>query len=128
LTGVKLLNEDIDGKSISPVIRSAKAPSPHGVLHWHLNGGKKDQPQWAVRQGDWKLIGNVQDTSGGALDGDDKKLFLANLALDVSEKKNLAKENPEVVERLLKLHQEWLASQKATAAASPYQDIKGNEQ
>jgi arylsulfatase A len=128
LTEVKLLSDDIDGKSIIPVIRSADAPSPHDVLHWYLSGAKKDTPQWAVRQGDWKLIGNVLDSSGGALDDTDKKLFLSNLALDVSEKKNLAREHPDVVERLLKLHDQWLASQKATAAASPYQDKKGNEQ
>ncbi len=68
LCGARLINEDIDGRSLVPVLRSAAAPTPHEVLHWQVGRG---QSQWAVRQGDWKLIGNVQDTSGGPLTADD---------------------------------------------------------
>ncbi len=126
LCGVGLLNEDIDGRDILPVIRSADAPSPHRELHWLVGGGKR--PQWAVRQGQWKLIGNVQDTSGGQLDDEDKKLFLSDLASDISEKTNHAKEHPDVVARLLKLHEEWVAScSQAKAGGSTVQDGKGNE-
>ncbi|MCX6906409.1 MAG: hypothetical protein NTY01_00020, partial [Verrucomicrobia bacterium] len=126
LGGVKLLNADIDGKSLVPVIRSATALTPHETLHWLVGGGKR--PQWAVRQGQWKLIGNVQDTSGGELSADDKKLFLSDLTADVSEKTNHAKQHPEVVARLLKLHDDWLAAQK-TASPEPAssQDKRGNE-
>jgi hypothetical protein len=42
---------------------------------------------------------------------EDKKLFLANLAADVAERRNQSKEHPEVVQQLLKLHQEWAAAQ-----------------
>jgi len=55
LSGAKLLNADIDGKSMMPVIREAATPSPHEVLHWLVAAGKGRQ-QWAVRQGDWKLL------------------------------------------------------------------------
>ncbi|MCX7045686.1 MAG: sulfatase-like hydrolase/transferase [Candidatus Sumerlaeota bacterium] len=122
LTGAKLLNSDIDGKSIVPVVRSETAPTPHDVLHWHVVGG-----QWAVRQGEWKLIGNAQDTSGGKLSVEDKKLFLSNLATDISESRNFAKDHPDITQRLLKLHEEWLKAQKESVPETPSQDKAGNE-
>jgi len=127
LAGIKLLNPDIDGKSIVPVIRSATAPSPHTVLHWHISDGPKKPPQWAVRQGEWKLIGHVQDTSGGKLEAADKELFLSNPALDPSEKTNLATQHPDIAQALLKLHNDWFAAQKPAPAAGRFQDGKGNE-
>jgi arylsulfatase A-like enzyme len=125
LCGVKLLDEDIDGKSLVPVIRSAAAATPHAVLHWQVGAGKT--PQWAVRQGDWKLIGNVEDPTTAVLNAEDKKLFLANLAVDLSEKRNLAKEHPDVLKRLLKIHQEWVAAQRRLVSKATYQDEAGNE-
>ncbi len=125
LCGVKLVNADIDGKTIVPVVRSATAPSPHDVLHWHVSGGKR--PQWAVRQGDWKLISNVRCMSDASLTAEDKQLFLANLATDISEKTNLAKQHPDVVQRLGKLHDDWFAANKQLAAEAAVQDAKGNE-
>ncbi len=110
LTGVKLLNHDIDGKSLAKVIRSANAPTPHDELHWQV--GNNDRAQWAVRQGDWKLIGNVQDTSdkdrGFNLTATDRKLFLSNLAEDVGENKNHADEQPDVVRRLQGVRDKWV--------------------
>ncbi len=123
LCGVKLLNDDIDGKSMTAILRSADAPSAHDVLHWQVAGN-----QWAVRQGDWKLIGNVLDPTGGPLTADDKKLFLANLAVDVSEKANLAAEHPDIVDRLRQLHQEWFKAQKPLPNERPFIDKGGNEQ
>ena len=126
LTGVKLLNADIDGRSILPVIRSAEAPSPHEVLHWLVGPAKK--PQWAVREGDWKLIANVQSSPDTNLTAADKQFFLSNLATDISEKTNHAAEHPEIVQRLRKLHDDWFAASKAPQPAdSPSQDAKGNE-
>ena len=105
LTGAKLLQKDIDGKSIVSVIKNDKAKTPHDVLHWQTGRGR--QPRWAVRQGDWKLIGNPQDTSNkGPLTAKDK-LFLVNLKESVSEMKNLAHANPAITQRLKKLHDDW---------------------
>jgi arylsulfatase A len=124
LCDVKLINPDIDGKSISSVVRSADAQSPHQVLFW--GGGKHSQ--WAVREGDWKLIGNVLSVKGDPVSGEDKKLFLANLATDPSEKTNLAKKHPDVVQRLLRLRQEWLEQNKNQSdQETPTQDKNGNE-
>jgi arylsulfatase A-like enzyme len=130
LAGVKLVNPDIDGKSLVAVARSADAPTPHDVVYWHV-GPAKD-PQWAVRQGDWKLIGNVRDTTDGhpnapsKLTAEDKKLFLSKPTTDPAESKNLAAANPDVVQRLLKLRQDWIAAQPA-APDAPVRDRKGNE-
>ena len=126
LCDVPLVNPDIDGRSILPVIRSADAPSPHDVLHWHVGGPK--QPQWAVRQGDWKLIGSVQSTPDPNLTAADKQFFLSDLATDLSEKTNHAAEHPEIVQRLRKLHEDWFAGAKPPQSMdSPSQDAKGNE-
>jgi arylsulfatase A-like enzyme len=106
LCGVKLLNPDIDGKSMMPVLLSADAPSAHKVLHWMLGRGSK--AQWAVREGDWKLIGHVQDhVTGEKLTEADKKLFLVNIKDNPSETANVAQEHPEKVQSLLKLHEAW---------------------
>jgi arylsulfatase A-like enzyme len=123
--GVKLLESDIDGRSLVPVLRSADAPSPHDVLHWHVGGGK--EPQWAVRQGDWKLMGNLQSAHGDNLPAEDRKLFLSNLKTDVAERENLAAQNRDVVQRLQKLRDHWLAQNSKPAASGSSQDKNGNE-
>ncbi len=102
ITGIPLPGRAIDGKSLLPIIQSAEAESPHEVFHWQ--SGK----QWAVREGDWKLIVNPRDTKGDFLEGDDAT-FLSNLATDISERTNFAARHPDVVERLTRLHEEWLS-------------------
>ena len=106
LAGVKTPDHKLDGRSIVPVIRSDSAASPHHEFHWQTGGGKN--PQWAVRQGDWKLIGNPRDTSNKAPIGKDDERFLVNISEDVSEMNNLAAAHPEIVERLEKLHNAWI--------------------
>ena len=124
LCGVPLLDE-VDGKSLLAVLRSAEAPSPHAVLHWQVGTG--EGAQWAVRQGDWKLLGNVVDTTNGAQHPESQKLFLSNLAEDISERTNFASKNPEAVERLQKLHAEWVATAGPATSSSPSRDAAGNE-
>ncbi len=104
LCGIKLINGDIDGKSLASVIKD-DAKTPHEVLHWQI--GRGNNPRWAVRQGDWKLIGNPQDTSKKAPLTAKDKLFLVNLKQSISEMKNLAETNPAIVQRLKKLHDDW---------------------
>jgi arylsulfatase A-like enzyme len=72
----------IDGKSLLPVIKSEGETSAHKIFHW------KSGNAVAVREGKWKLV-----MSG-------KKVELFDLPKDLGEARNLAKENPEVVERL----------------------------
>jgi len=100
LTGAKLPGK-VDGMSMMGWIRDREARSEHKALHWAM--GK----QWAVREGDWKLLGNpVDESKKGAITKADE-LFLVNLAEDVGEMKNVAKDHPEIVERLKGLHEEW---------------------
>jgi len=104
-TGVKLPKRKLDGKSLAKVISSGDAKSPHTEFHWMSTGSN---PQWAVREGDWKLIGNPRDpTRKSPLDKDDK-LFLVNLSLDVGEEKNLRHMHPEELKRLKSIHDRWV--------------------
>lgn len=100
--GVDLPGCKIDGKSIVPVIQSPDARSPHEVLHWET--GK----HWAVRQGDWKLVHNGPATYHKGHNVPKVQNFLSNIAKDVSETKNLAEIQPEIVKQLTNLHSEWL--------------------
>lgn len=46
-------------------------------------------------------------TGGEFLEGEDA-VFLSDLGEDISERKNLRREHPETVERLTRLHDEWV--------------------
>ena len=108
LCGVPLPDTHLDGLSLRPILTSASAPTPHDAVHWQVGTGPK--AQWAVRQGDWKLIGNPKDSSDKAPITNDDKLFLVNLAEDIGEMTNVAADHPDVVKRLQGLHNEWIAS------------------
>ena len=82
----------LDGHSVLPLIRSAKAKSKYKILHFAW--GKK----WAVREGDWKLIGSNGNT----------KVSLRNLVDAKPEAKDYAKAKPEIVQRLRTLHSDWV--------------------
>ena len=107
LCGVNLPAVMLDGKSLAAMVSDANVPSPHKVLHWQI--GKS----WAVREGDWKLLVNVEDTTvrspGTVIPGP----FLVNLNADPSEKTNLAAARPEIVARLTRERAEWEAELRA---------------
>lgn len=80
---IPLPKRKIDGKSLVKVIRSAEAKSPHDNFVWQ-SGDSQQSPQWAVREGNWKLVHNP---IGDKLFGDNKgeeKLYLFNIARDIS--------------------------------------------
>jgi arylsulfatase A-like enzyme len=79
----------LDGVDLMPWLEGKSEARPHDVLYWRYS------PQWAIREGDWKLIGLK----------DHVKLF--NLAEDVGEKKDLAAERPDVVKRLRAAYASW---------------------
>ncbi len=87
---VDLFEHKIDGIDISALIDSEKVSSPHDIFYWMK--GKN----WAVRKGPWKMVHH------------DGEPFLSNMDVDVSETKNLADENSDIVEELTDLHQEWV--------------------
>jgi arylsulfatase A-like enzyme len=95
-----------DGHSLADIARAESVPTHYAAFHWQ-SGGTAAKPQWAVREGDWKLIGNPDDTSNKAPLTADDALFLANPVSDPSEMTNLAPRHPEIVARLARLHEEW---------------------
>ncbi len=97
LCGVDKPDVQLDGKSLLRVVRAADAPSPHDAIYFQW------QSRWAVRQGDWKLLGRVDGR--GAKTG----LSLRHLAGPKPEAKNHATEKPEVVARLSALYDAWRA-------------------
>jgi arylsulfatase A len=110
LCRVPLLDDDVDGTSLVDLIRSADAPAPDRVLHWQT--GRGPNAPWAVRQGDWKLLGNPRDPTNKAPLTDADRRFLVNLAEDSSEMANLVDQHPDVAKRLEQLHEAWLGDLK----------------
>ena len=86
------------------------------MFHWQSGRGQNRNPQWAVREGDWKLIGNPNDTSQVApLQPQDDRMLI-NLEIDPGERHNVREQHPELVQRLEQLHDDWL---KEVSAAGP---------
>ncbi|MDF1862331.1 MAG: sulfatase-like hydrolase/transferase [Verrucomicrobiales bacterium] len=87
----------LDGHSLLPIIDSAESESEYrGVLHFAWGN------HWAVREGDWKLIG-VQPKNGK-----EPGLSLHNLADTQPEAKDHLREQSEVAARLRELHERWV--------------------
>jgi len=93
---VEAPNAKLDGRSLQPIIESPDRPSAHPVIHFQW------QNRWAVREGDWKLIGTKPRRSGGTV-----RHSLHNLADAKPEVNNYLKERPELVKHLSRLHKQW---------------------
>ena len=93
LAGVSLPEIKLDGQSLVPVLQSTSAPSPHNEIHWGTDR------YWAVRAGDWKLIGTKSKKQNTPPD-----YWLSNIATDPSETTNHASEQASVVAKLSDLH------------------------
>jgi arylsulfatase A-like enzyme len=88
----------LDGRSMTRIITDPHAPSAHEVLHfaWGRN--------WAVRRGDWKLIGVFNAKAN------QQRLSLHHLAEPNPEVKDHAEEQPQIVRELTALHEAWARS------------------
>ena len=94
-TGVSLLPDTkLDGTNLLPFLSETADVGgvPHESLCWRFG------PQWAVRDGDLKLLNSGPDG-----------LQLFDLASDVSEKKNLAASRSDDVKRLRATYDQWNA-------------------
>ncbi len=107
LAGVTPPKVHLDGQSLSAILRDANTPAFDRALHWQV--GEGSTAEWAVREGDWKLMVNTRDTSAGDQNLPRIGLFLANLKDDPAEQANLADKFPERVSHLRKLHEAELA-------------------
>jgi arylsulfatase A-like enzyme len=83
--GVKL-----DGVNILPLMEGKDESKVHETLYWRF------KPQWAIRDGDWKLE-----------QGRDGVTHLFDLAKDPREKADLVKEKPDVAKRLQEKFDAW---------------------
>jgi arylsulfatase A-like enzyme len=88
---------ELDGLDISGCLLDS-TPSPHENIFWEMDG------QTAVRHGDYKLVLNGRLVES---EPEQDKVFLANLADDPSESRNLASAMPELTEELSKLATGW---------------------
>lgn len=95
--GIKKPNVVLDGHSLQPIIDSAKAPAAHEVLHFQWRNS------WAVRKGDWKLIGNKQGKPKNEM-----RYTLHHLTDEKPEVTDYAEEKPALVRELIALHESWI--------------------
>ncbi|MDZ4375035.1 MAG: sulfatase-like hydrolase/transferase [Phenylobacterium sp.] len=91
-------DREIDGVDLLPFVQGRAEGRPHQTLFWRSGQYK------AIRDGDWKLQFN------GARDD---KVWLYNLAVDPTEKNDLAASDPATVKRMLAL----LKAQEADTVA-----------
>ena len=98
---VENIPDQVEGKSMRMVMEHSEAAGRnHGV--WKLGR------QWAIRQGNWKLIGNPRDpTQKHPLDPEKDQLFLANLGGDITESQNYAEQYPDKVDELIEAYLAW---------------------
>ena len=82
--GIFPQNRFIDGKNFLPVLTGKTRISPHSALYWE--DGHDDALIW----GDWKIVREKEE--------DPWQLY--NLKVDISEKKDQAKERPDLVKKL----------------------------
>ena len=91
----------LEGIDLLPVLEG-RAPALERTLFWRI--AIPIRQQRAVRRGDWKLL----------VDGDDLLLF--NLATDIGERRDRARERPDLVRSLRSALAEWEKSVDAEAA------------
>jgi len=110
-----------DSASIVPLLRGKKLEKPafEAVVHQSAGG------VLAVRQGKWKLIiGHDEGSKFTAEEAKGAASQLYDLVADLGEKKNVAADNPEVVERLRKLLQKYIDDGRSTPGAAQKNDVK----
>ncbi|NQU54378.1 MAG: arylsulfatase [Bacteroidetes bacterium] len=86
--------ENIDGISFLPSLIGSGEQKKHDYLYWEFHEKKG---RLAIRQGDWKLI------QYDVFVPENTSTQLYNLRNDPGEENNVAKENPEITVKLLKL-------------------------
>ena len=86
----------LDGVNILPLLEGKTARVERDALYWRYG------PQFAVRQGDWKLVKAAVEM----------KPMLVNLSSDPGEKINLAEQNPAKARELQALWDKWNAAMK----------------
>ena len=117
----------LDGNSLVPLMEDKQKAFADRPLFWnfpgYLEGGNADThdrfwrstPVAVIRKGDWKLI-KYYETG---------EIELFNIRQDISEKKNLAQQEPKMVKKLLKELTQWQKDTKAPIATERNPEYKG---
>ncbi|HVJ47195.1 MAG TPA: sulfatase/phosphatase domain-containing protein, partial [Luteolibacter sp.] len=100
-------NQPLDGVSYTSVLKDPAKKLDRESLFWHFpgylgagNNTWRTTPVGVIRDGNWKLIENLEDRS----------LQLYDLSADLSEKNNLASAQPEKAATLLAKLNDWRKS------------------
>ncbi len=72
---------------LKKIIETPDAKSLHDIFYWQSQNSKQN-PQWAVRQGDWKLLHSPFEVKESELTAD--KFLLVNIKTDSTETINHA--------------------------------------
>ncbi len=108
LCQIDLPASPLDGKSLQSVLLDKDVPSPHEAIYWQMGEATDPESQWAVRVGDWKLIGHPNDPVQPDRLTEADSLFLVNLSQDIGEENNLARTQPAQLARLKQLYDTWV--------------------
>ena len=92
---------NLDGVDLMPYLTGTNTSRPHQTLYWRYG------PQWAIRDGDMKLV----VSKGGS-----GKPELYNLADDIGESKDLAVAQSDKVKELQAMWDKWSAEQAPASA------------
>ena len=122
-------DQPLDGLSYVSALKDPASKLSRGSLFWHFPGylgasGNtwRTKPVSVIRDGNWKLIENIEDHS----------LELYDLSADLSEKNNLASAQPEKAASLLSKLNDWRKSvgaklPTANEASAPGSAKKGKK-
>lgn len=140
ITGTKIPeNAAEDSVSFLPALKGKNEPVREAIVHHSINGS------FSIRQANWKLelcpdSGGWSDprpAGGGKGKGKGKKgpatpapalapLQLYDLSQDIGEKTNVQAEHPEIVERLSKLLEKYVADGRSTPGAPQKNTVEPN--
>lgn len=88
---------NLDGANLLPLLEGKSAAAPHAALYWRFG------VQYAVRQGDWKLVKPHIDSAP----------LLFNLAKDIGEQNDLTAAEPARAKELQALWDAWNAKNES---------------
>ena len=101
-------NPDVDAVSIAQLLKNPTKRLDRKDLYWHYpHYYATTGPVSAIRQGDWKLLEYHEDG----------RLELYNLADDLGESNDLAKQKPDLAKKLQKQIHDWRRSANAQMPA-----------
>ncbi len=106
-----------DSVSLLPAMEGrAEKPLREALVHHSINGS------FAIRQGNWKLAlcadsGGWSEPRPGKAPAGSPAVQLYDLSADIGEKRNVQAEHPEIVARLTKLLEKYVADGRSTPGA-----------